>query len=252
MNALLIDLAGTVFEGAQPISGASDVITRLNQRGVPHCFVTNTTSRPRSAIVQQLHSMDLPVKAEEIYTAPSAAAGYLQENQLTRCHFLVADSLMEDFADIEAVDEKAQAVVVGDIGNAFTFERLNHAFRLLMDGAELIALARNRYFKGKDGLQLDAGPFIAALEYASGKQAVLTGKPSRAFFDTALRSLGSRAAETAVIGDDLEGDVLGAQQNGLKGVLVRTGKYRPEDEQRTDVHPDYILRSIAELESIFS
>lgn len=252
MNALLIDLAGTVFEGAQPIPGAAEVISRLNQRGVAHCFVTNTTSRPRSAIVQQLHSMDLPVKAEEIYTAPSAAADYLRGQQFTRCHFLVADSLMEDFAGIEWVNEKAQAVVVGDIGKEFTFEHLNHAFRLLMDGAELVALARNRYFRGKDGLQLDAGPFIAALEYASGKQAVLTGKPSPTFFDTALKSLGSRAAETAVIGDDLEGDVLGAQQNGLKGVLVRTGKYRPEDEQRTDVHPDYILRSIAELESIFS
>jgi phospholysine phosphohistidine inorganic pyrophosphate phosphatase len=112
-----------------------------------------------------------------------------------------------------------------------------------MDGADLIALQRNRYWRREDGLALDAGPFVAALEYASGRSATVVGKPEAGFFRLALEDLGLGPHEVAMVGDDAEADVVGAQAAGLKGILVRTGKYRPETEGR----PDLVLESFAAL-----
>ena len=166
-----------------------------------------------------------------------------------RCLLLARPSLLEDLAGIEPSESPtdADAVVLGDLGDALTYERLNRAFRALVAGAELVALARNRYWRAKDGLMLDVGAFTAALEYASGKAATLVGKPSPEFFAAALKSLGAAPHEAAVIGDDLESDVAGAQAAGLRGILVRTGKHRPEELERSPIRPDAVLGSIAEL-----
>ena len=145
---------------------------------------------------------------------------------------------------------EADAVVLGDLGDGMTYQRLNRAFRLLLDGAELVTLARNRYWQSSDGLMLDTGPFCSALEHASGKTAILAGKPAPAFFETALASTGIAAAEAAVIGDDLESDVGGGQAAGMRGILVRTGKFREGDLDRSAVRPDAVLASIADLPDI--
>jgi HAD superfamily hydrolase (TIGR01458 family) len=145
---------------------------------------------------------------------------------------LIHPGLAEDFAGL-ASDGK-DAVVVGDAGDGFTYAALNRAFRHLMLGAPLLALAANKYFREPDGLSLDAGPFVAALEYASGTRALLFGKPAPEFFRAAVDGFGCPPAEVAMIGDDVEADVNGAIAAGLAGILVRTGKYRLEDEQRAD------------------
>jgi HAD superfamily hydrolase (TIGR01458 family) len=148
------------------------------------------------------------------------------------------------------VADRADAVVLGDLGDAMTYERLNRAFRMLLDGAALVTLARNRYWQGADGPMLDTGPFAAALEHASGKIATLAGKPSPAFFRSALAHAGVPAAAAAVVGDDLESDVGGAQAAGMRGVLVRTGKFRAGDLESGSVKPDAVLASIAALPTL--
>jgi HAD superfamily hydrolase (TIGR01458 family) len=215
-------------------------------------FVTNTTSRPRSVLVRELAEMGLPVDTEAVFSAPRAAREYLLRTGRRRCLLLTRPSLLEDLAGIEPVESSsdADAVVLGDLGEALTYERLNRAFRALVAGAELVALARNRYWRAKDGLMLDVGAFTAALEYASGKPATLVGKPSPEFFAAALKSLGAAPPEAAVLGDDLESDVAGAQAAGLRGILVRTGKFRPEDLERSAIRPDAVLGSLAELPSL--
>ena len=134
-------------------------------------------------------------------------------------------------------------MLVGDLGAGFTYERLNAAFRRLVGGAELLAVQKNRYWRTREGLSLDAGPFVAALEYASGKGATIVGKPEEDFFRLALEDMGLEAHEVAMVGDDAGADVAGAQSAGLTGILVKTGKYRPGAEGA----PDLLLQSVAEL-----
>lgn len=247
IRALLLDLEGTVYQNGRPIPGAPEALEAAARRGLPHVFVTNTTSRPRSVLAGELKEMGLPADPSRIFTAPLAARQHLLARGIRRAHFLVRESLREDFEGIEAADSGAEAVVLGDLGEAMTYERLNRAFRLLLEGAELVALARNRYWRGADGLMLDSGPFVAALEHASGTSATLVGKPSRAFFAAAVASLGVAASDAVCVGDDLESDVGGAQSAGLRGILVKTGKFRPSDLERSPVVPFRVLDSLADL-----
>jgi len=163
----------------------------------------------------------------------------------------VPEAALEDLPDFQVTEEHPQAVVVGDLDDGWTFEILNRAFRHLMDGAELVALSRDRYWQKPDGLVLDCGPFVAALEYASGHRAAVCGKPSGEFYRAALASLGpwalERPREVLMVGDDVWGDIQGAQHAGLTAWLVRTGKYREDVVARSGVQPDAVLASVAEI-----
>lgn len=250
VRALLVDLEGTVYQGKRLIPGAVEALAAAEARGIPHRFVTNTTSRPRSAVLSELAGMGFAVDPERVFTAPRAAHAYLKGRGLKRCHLLVNPALLEDFPGIEHDEEAPEAVVLGDMGEGLTFSRLNRAFRHLLSGAEFVTLARNRYWRAEDGFMLDLGAFAAALEYASGREATLVGKPAPDFFTAALASLRVSPEQAAVIGDDLESDVAGGQAAGMKGVLVRTGKFRPEDAERSRIRPDAALDSLAQLATL--
>ena len=176
----------------------------------------------------------------EVFTPARAAAGLIGDKN---CFPLVAESLLEDLEGVALAEDRPDYVLVGDLGEGFTYGRLNAAFRCLVNGAELLALQKNRYWRTEDGLSLDAGPFVAALEYASGKSATVVGKPEESFFRLALEDLGLRSHEVAMVGDDAETDVAGAQAVGLKGIQVKTGKYRPG----VGGQPDLVLQSFAGL-----
>ena len=250
IRALLVDLEGTVYQGKRLIPGAVEALAEAQARGIPHRFVTNTTSRPRSAVVRELAEMGFSVDPERVFTAPRAAHAHLVRHGLERCHLLVNPALLEDFPGIAQDENAPQAVVLGDMGEGLTYSRLNRAFRHILAGAEFVTLARNRYWRSEDGFMLDLGAFVAALEYASGRQATLVGKPAPEFFTAALASLGVAPSEAAVVGDDLESDVGGGQAAGMKGILVRTGKFRPGDSERTGIRPDVALDSLAELPAL--
>jgi HAD superfamily hydrolase (TIGR01458 family) len=250
IRALLVDLEGTVYQSQRLIPGAAEALREAEARGIPHRFVTNTTSRPRSVVARELAAMGLPVEPERIFTAPRAAHARLLRLGIERCDFLVAPALLEDFPGIRDDGDAPQAVVLGDLGDGLSYDRLNRAFRHLLGGVEFLTLARNRYWRGTEGWMLDVGAVAAALEYAAGRPATLVGKPAPEFFAEALASLGVVAAEAAVVGDDLESDVGGAQAAGLKGVLVRTGKFRADEAQRSTIRPDAVLDSLAVLSSL--
>jgi HAD superfamily hydrolase (TIGR01458 family) len=180
-----------------------------------------------------------------------AAVALLRERGVRRVAAFVAEEALEDLAGFDLVSERPEVVLVGDLGDAWTFARINQAFRHLMEGAELICLQRDRYWQTGEGLALDAGPFVAALEYATGKTATVTGKPTKAFYDAAVGSLrtdGITGLEGVVmVGDDLWGDIQGAQGVGLKAWLVRTGKFREEVYARSGIVADRVIASVAEL-----
>jgi phospholysine phosphohistidine inorganic pyrophosphate phosphatase len=250
MKALLIDLDGVVYVGDEAVPGAGECLSWLERERIPHLFVTNTTSRPRSAIVEKLASMGLDVGGEHILTPPLAAAGWLKEHVSGPVALFVPEATRSEFACPGAAEtpESAGAVVVGDYGEHWSFAELNRAFRLLMSEPRplLIALGMTRYWLARDGLRLDTGAFVAALAQASGTEPIVLGKPAEAFFGAALSKLGAEPDEAVMVGDDIEADVGGAQRCGLRGVLVKTGKFRVSD-LTSDVEPDAILGSIADL-----
>lgn len=246
-EAVVLDLDGTVCFADASIPGAGAAIGRLRRAGVPMCFATNTTRRPRSDLVARLASMGIEVSSDELFTAPVAAAGWLAGVGATRVSLLLAEATFEEFDEFALDDEAPEYVVVGDLGEEWTFDRLNRAFRALMRGANLVAIQKNRYWDPGGGLSLDAGPFIAALEYASEQEAVLVGKPSTPFFVTAAESLGVPLHHIAVVGDSVVNDVVGGQRAGCLGVAVRTGTFRDEHLQGLERPPDAVLDSIAEL-----
>lgn len=254
MRALLVDLDGVLYVGERPVEGAAEALGWLEREAVPHLFVTNTTSRPRAALVAKLERLGLPgVRAERILTPPVAARRWLREHAPGPAALFVPEATAGEFGDLPRLpgdaERGAASVVLGDLGEGWDFATLNRAFRLLMEEPRppLVALGMTRYWRAPDGLRLDVAPYVAALEHATGARAVVLGKPALPFFDTALAMLGAAAGETAMIGDDVVGDVGGAQRAGLAGLLVRTGKFRPADLERGDVAPDAVLDSVAEL-----
>ena len=242
IDGVLLDLSGVLYVGDQPLPGAQQALQRLLRSGLALRYVTNTTRSTRTEIVQKLQRMRLPVTLEQLYSAPMAVKEYLRQHGL-QPHLLVHPKLLPEFDDLPHAQK--QAVLVGDAGEAFTYQQLNEAFRKLMDGAPLIATGRNRYFQEANGLSLDAGPFVTALEYAAGVEAVVVGKPAAEFFRAACAALETDPGRTVMIGDDVEADVNGATRAGLRGVLVRTGKYRGGDEQRLEDLNALVLPDLA-------
>lgn len=251
MAAVLIDLDGVLYEGDRLVAGADRAIAWLAGRSIPYAFVTNTTSRPRRDIATKLGGLGIEANEDDILTPPVAAAAWLAGNAAGPAALFVAPGTLDDFTGVEVArrtDERVAAVVVGDYGARWDFAELNRAFRLLMAEPQpaLVALGMTRFWQADDGLRLDTAPFVVALAHASGATPVVLGKPAKPFFDAALERLGAEAADTVMIGDDIRGDVGGAQQAGILGVLVRTGKFRAADLDG-DVRPDVVLDSIAAL-----
>ncbi|MBA3318042.1 MAG: HAD-IIA family hydrolase [Gemmatimonadales bacterium] len=258
--AYLLDLDGTLYAGGAAVPGAPETLARLRHRGVPFRLVTNTTSRSRAMLVERLRGYGFAVEPEEIFTATLAGAAFAREAGIrTVAPYLPAPAL-EDLSPLELVGGSSrvggapseggrpEAVILGDLGETWNYALLQEAFDYVMGGAAIIALSRDRYWQRGGRLALDAGPFVAALEYATGKAATVAGKPSPAFYAAALAGLGvSGPAAAAMVGDDLWSDVEGAQRAGLQGWLVRTGKFREETLRDSGITPDRVLSSVAEL-----
>jgi len=238
VRGVLIDLAGVLHVDDQAIPGAVEALRSLRGSGLPLRFLTNTTRSPRSRIVSSLRHMGFAVEPDEIQTAVLATRHVVEQRKL-RPHYLVHPDIIDELGGSHA---DPNVVVLGDAGPHFTFAALNEAFRLLMRGYPLIAMARNRYFREIDGLTLDMGAFVSALEFSGGVTAEVVGKPAVAFFHSALDQLGIAPEQAVLIGDDLADDIGGAQAVGIPGILVRTGKFRAGD----DVHPQIRPASVAD------
>lgn len=248
MRGVLLDIDGVLHVGMRPIEGAAETLRWLEQHSYATCFVTNTTTSSRATLVRKLHEIGLPLAEERVMTAPVATASYIRQHYPgSRVWLLTKGDTADDFYDIELVDDHADIVVIGGAEELLTYEAMNHAFRMLMDGALLLGTHANLYWRALDGLQLDSGAYIRALEAATGKQAIILGKPDPAFFGQALHSIGTPAHETLMVGDDIENDIGGAQRVGLRGVLVCTGKHDATSLLLERIHPYVILASIREL-----
>jgi phospholysine phosphohistidine inorganic pyrophosphate phosphatase len=265
MNArpdlVLLDLDGTVYQDGKALPGTIEALNRLQAGGLRLVFVTNTTMVPVARILQRLWDMGLRVDPDRVRSPLQAARDRLLGQGLHTVRALVRPAAREDLAGLELLapdvcDVTAQAVLVGDMGRDWSYEALDRAFRDLMHGAAFFSCQSNRYYRKGEDLVLDAGAFVAALEYASGRQAEVLGKPGREFFLAPAREMWHneeelhtrlRAGAVWMVGDDLEMDISAARQAGLRGIMVRTGKFRPGDEIRARLEADEVLDSVADL-----
>ncbi len=244
IKGVLLDLAGVVYDGGRAVPGSLAAVDRLRSEGLPIRFLTNTTRTPKAALLESLAKLGLEPEPGALLTPASAARTWLERHDCSP-HLLIDPALREDFDGLIGGTERA--VVVGDAGRGFSYATLNAAFRELDGGAAFLALATNRVFRDDDGaLSLDAGAFVAALEYAARRSPVVLGKPSPEFFGAALESMGIEAGEAVMVGDDAEMDVAGALSAGLAhGLLVRTGKYRTGAENGVEPSPTAVVDDLA-------
>lgn len=247
IKGVLLDLSGTLYSGDERIAGTRRCLAELEKRGIPYRFLTNTTTRSRARIAEKLASFQVSTNEKWILTPMAAARDRFRADGFETAALFVAEAAKEDFAGIPETEERPDVLILGDLGEDFGYGILNRAFRLIAGGAAFYALARNRCFESRGELFLDMGPFVEALAYASRTEPVCLGKPSEDFFRKAVHDLGLPAVSVAVVGDDLESDVLGGMEHGLSGILVRTGKFDEEQLRQSDTKPDAIIDSIADL-----
>ena len=249
ISALLIDLDGTVYSQGKAYPGIPQAMAELARRGLPFRYITNTTRRSRRQLAIRLSGLGIPATENELFIAPQAAALYCRQQNYRRIRLVVGDeAVASEFEGLTLTAQNPDALVLGDLGEGFTYARLNDLLATLLDGARLVAMQKGRYWlTEKYGRTLDLGPYVAALEYATGQEAVVVGKPSKPFFDLALSDWDLPPEEIAVVGDSVENDLLGASEIGLRSVLVRTGVYEQGLAERLGLKPDLIIDSLADL-----
>ncbi len=247
IKGILFDLDGVLYVGNQVIEGAGDTLAWLQERHIPFRFITNTSTRTTADVARKLRGMGFAIDASHIFSAVSATRDFLGQQGSPSVHLLIRESARAEFDEFPQDSDKPDFVVVGDIGAAWDYQLLNRVFNELMNGAELVAMHMNKYWQTENGLQMDIGAFVAGLEFVTGKHARIIGKPTADFFLLAADNLGLAPDQVLVVGDDIDNDVGGAQAAGLQGVLVKTGKYRAELAKRSEVSPNAIIDSVADL-----
>ncbi|KAH3692407.1 haloacid dehalogenase-like hydrolase domain-containing protein 2 [Dreissena polymorpha] len=228
IKAVLIDLSGTIHIDDAEIRGSIESLNKLRHLERSIKFVTNTTKESRAMLVKRLHRIGFQIEPQEIFTCLTAARKMIDSRNLSPL-LLLDDRALEDFTGIP--QDQFDSVVVGLAPEKFNYGSMNHALRLVLGGSPLIAVHKARYYKRKDGLALGPGPFVSALEYAADCQSQVVGKPEAAFFLSAIEEFNVHPEECVMIGDDARDDVVGAIRAGMKGILVKTGKYRQGDER---------------------
>jgi HAD superfamily hydrolase (TIGR01458 family) len=250
IEGILFDMSGVLYVGSKVIDGAIATVDRIKRAGHAVRFITNTSTRSLQALHRGMLELGFTVEKEEILSAVQAAVIYLRQ-QPDPCCFLVLDrDAQQDFKEFRQSECSADYVIVGDIGTSWNYSLLNRIFRLILNGARLIAIHKNRFWQTDQGLQLDLGGFVAALEYACNQEAVIIGKPSADFFNMAIKDIDLPASRVAIVGDDIDSDVGGGQEAGLTGILVKTGKFRQTYVDRSSIQPDYTLDSVRDLPAL--
>jgi HAD superfamily hydrolase (TIGR01458 family) len=250
IKGILFDLDGVLYVDSRAIEGAIDAVERIRASGILCRFITNTSTLSLASLLQKINALGFSIPADEIISAPQATILYLNRQHKPNCLLLLAEDVKKDFKDFNKIDMIPDHIVVGDIGNLWSYSLLNQVFNHLMNGAKLIAIHKNRFWQTERGLQMDIGGFVDALEYASGVKAMIIGKPSPDFFQIALDDMQLKSSEVAIIGDDIDVDIGGGQLVGLTGVLVKTGKYRQSYADSVAVKPDLTINSIKDMPAL--
>jgi HAD superfamily hydrolase (TIGR01458 family) len=247
VELVLLDLDGTVYEGTRPLPGAAEAVERLRRGGLRVRFATNADSVPPGALVERLAGMGVEAAAEEILTPVALAQQMFHGKREARVLALAAPGVRALLDDaLAGPGEHPTHVLICDPSFGATYDDLDAAFQAVRSGAKLVASQLNRVARRDDGDHLDTGGFVRLLEYATGVQALVLGKPSPEFFRLALEAAEVDAERALVVGDDRDTDVGGAGAVAIRAVLVRTGK-GAEPGTAGGAEPTAVIDSLADL-----
>ena len=247
IRGFIIDIDGVLYIDKNVVPGAIRTIQYLQKNKIPFLLATNTTRKSRYSLQSNLNNFGFKVELDQIFSATFAAKEWLTRHKAKSIYLYLRGDGYREFKDFKVTANKPEYIVIGDMGEDLTYDKLNHAFQLVMGGTKIIALQKNRYWRKSGSLVIDAGAIVAALEYATMKKATVIGKPSKTFFSHAINKLNLKPTEVAVIGDDLESDINGGKRSGLFTISVQTGKYNEEEYKKSKIKPDVLLPSIAVL-----
>lgn len=246
IKGLLIDIDGVLMLDDQPIEGAVERFNELRESYQVR-LLTNTTTKTAEEIYQVLDHSGFKINQDEIITASIAASKKIKELNFNKVFALTDENIKKEFSDFQLTDENPDVIVIGDIGDRWDYELLNKAFQIIMDGAEMVALHKGKYWKTEGSLKPDIGLFVTGLEYATDKEAFVVGKPNQAFFQSAVNDMKLQPNEVLMFGDDIDNDIGGAQHMGIRGIQVKTGKYNAEKMRSSDIEPFQIIERFADF-----
>jgi inorganic pyrophosphatase len=249
-QSVIFDIDGVLEYQGRVYPEAVETLDALRERGVSLRFLTNSTLKSRLSCAEKLRSKGFTIFPEEVITASSAAAQYLRERKPRSIWVMLEREGLDEFNDLPQDPENPEYVVVGDNRSRFDFDHLNHALRLLVNGAKLVGMQGELIDSSMGQLELNVGSWVGMLERAAGVPAVILGKPSPYVFELALAGLEVEKSRVLVVGDRLQTDVQGARQFGLASALVKAGEFRPADLEG-ELQPDYIFDSVVEILSLF-
>ncbi len=251
IEAVLLDLEGTLYSSGRLIPGASDALSILRESGQILRFLTNVESKSPRTIVEELGGIGIEIAEDELFTPFSALSAVIGSSEGSRVYGMVAQGLRSNVPCI--VDQPPYThVLVGDCREILSYERLDEAYRALNNGAAFLALQRGRYLKRDDGRHVDTGAVVAGLEYACGVSARVLGKPAYDFFSLAASDAGVDLSHCLVVGDDASTDIKGGSDAGAMTVQVRTGKFRDQLDEGVNGGSNFVIDSIADLPRLLS
>lgn len=246
-DTVLLDLNGTLYQRGIALPGVNDTLKRLRENELQISFLTNTDSKSSGDLLRMVVEMGLAIAPGEIFTPVSAAKAYTAANPGKTFYPLVHDSVLADLKEVNWNAKDPDYVIIGDFSDKVSYQVINHAFRLIKGGAEIIALAKTLWYIDVDGYSINTGAFVRMFETACEKEALLLGKPSPAFFRLALARSGGRPKNSLVVGDDIATDVRGAKQINAGSVLVRTGLFDAAALAAAGDKPDAVIEDVNQL-----
>ena len=248
-DGFLFDLNGVFYEDKNIISGANETIDWLKKNSIPYKFISNNSTLSRKLFVEKLKKIGLKINISEVITSNYAGVLTIKKMGLKNCKLIMTEEAKLDYKKFQLQNKKIDAIVIGDIGENWSFSLMNELMNDVISGAEIIALHKGKYYQSQGKLKIDCGAFVAGLEYSTSKKAISIGKPKKSFFDLAAFDLGTN--KICLVGDDLHNDIEGGQKMGYKTILVKTGKYRQNIFDKSKIKPDFCIPSIKELIKLF-
>lgn len=248
-DGFLFDLNGVFYEDENIISGANETIDWLKKNSIPYKFISNNSTLSRKLFVEKLKKIGLKINISEVITSNYAGVLTIKKMGLKNCKLIMTEEAKLDYKKFQLQNKKIDAIVIGDIGEKWSFSLMNELMNDVISGAEIIALHKGKYYQSQGKLKIDCGAFVAGLEYSTSKKAISIGKPKKSFFDLAAFDLGTN--KICLVGDDLHNDIEGGQKMGYKTILVKTGKYRQNIFDKSKIKPDFCIPSIKELIKLF-
>lgn len=248
-TGFLIDMDGVIYRGSELIPGASEFVNRLIDLDIPFLFLTNNSQRTMRDVATRLRRMGIAAEEKHVFTCAMATARFLAQQKPNGTAYVIGEGGLLNALHrngYSIVDHDPDYVVVGE-GRAFTLEMVETAVRMILKGAKLIATNLDPNCPTQNGLRPGCGAIVAMLETATGVKAFSVGKPSPVMIRAARKQLGLSTAETTIIGDTMETDILGGVQMGYRTVLVLSGGTKEGDLVHYAYRPDIVVDSIADL-----